>query len=114
MFLPRLLLLRALNADVIQVLEKLEILERGALQQWSQPVEQVSMDSARLSSEQAGKAATDKSAIHRHSESEFEILCNDIILPLNMTLAAVRHYIWRQNGELVMHYRRKLASAPDA
>jgi WD repeat-containing protein 48 len=25
-----------------------------------------------------------------------------------MTLAAVRHYFWRQAGELVMHYRSKI------
>ncbi|PIL26820.1 transporter [Ganoderma sinense ZZ0214-1] len=37
----------------------------------------------------------------------YEILCNGIILSLDMTLAAVRQYIWRQSGELVMHYRRK-------
>ncbi|KAF9510485.1 hypothetical protein BS47DRAFT_1300152, partial [Hydnum rufescens UP504] len=41
----------------------------------------------------------------------FEILCNDMVLPVNMTLAAVRHYVWRQSGELVMHYRRRVPPA---
>ena len=65
---------------------------------------------------------TPRSSIDRHSTSSarardhdsrpradelYEILCNGAVLPLDMTLAAVRQYIWRQSGELVMHYRRK-------
>lgn len=41
------------------------------------------------------------------AEDVYEILCNDAVLPLDMTLAAVRQFIWRSAGELVMHYRRK-------
>ncbi|KAL4250924.1 WD repeat WDR48 family protein [Abortiporus biennis] len=41
------------------------------------------------------------------AEDLFEILCNDLVLPLDMTLAVVRQYVWRQSNELVMHYRRK-------
>jgi WD repeat-containing protein 48 len=37
----------------------------------------------------------------------WEILCNDTVLPPNMTLAVVRQYVWRQSGEVVLHYRRK-------
>lgn len=44
-------------------------------------------------------------------EDLYEILCNDTILPLDMTLAAVRQYVWRQAGELVMYYRRKVPVA---
>jgi len=43
-------------------------------------------------------------------EDMFEILCNDVVLPLDMSLAAVRQYVWRQGGELIMHYRRKLTA----
>ncbi|KAI0740004.1 hypothetical protein C8Q80DRAFT_1111397 [Daedaleopsis nitida] len=44
-------------------------------------------------------------------EEQYEILCNDVVLPLDMTLAAVRQYVWRrQSAELVMHYRRKPGS----
>jgi hypothetical protein len=48
------------------------------------------------------------SAVPKYSRAvdSLEILCDDMVLPVNMTLAAVRHYIWRQPGELVMHYRR--------
>ncbi|KAF8901320.1 hypothetical protein CPB84DRAFT_1747077 [Gymnopilus junonius] len=59
---------------------------------------------------------------HEHprprAEDEYEILCNDVVLPLGMSLAAVRQYVWRQGAELVMHYRRKrtsgLSSRPHA
>ncbi|KAH9987605.1 hypothetical protein BJV74DRAFT_841112 [Russula compacta] len=37
----------------------------------------------------------------------WEIVCNDTVLPPNMTLAVVRQYVWRQSGEVVLHYRRK-------
>ncbi|KAG6900019.1 hypothetical protein C0993_004202 [Termitomyces sp. T159_Od127] len=41
-------------------------------------------------------------------EDELEILCNDVVLHLNMSLAVVRQYIWKQSSELTMYYRRKL------
>ena len=53
------------------------------------------------------------SAKHPHqqkrkpAEETYEILCNDTVLSLDMTLAAVRQFVWRQSGELVMYYRRK-------
>lgn len=45
------------------------------------------------------------------AEDIYEILCNDVVLPLDMTLAAVRQYIWRQAPELTMYYRRRIAAA---
>ncbi|PCH34582.1 hypothetical protein WOLCODRAFT_27311 [Wolfiporia cocos MD-104 SS10] len=42
------------------------------------------------------------------AEDLYEIVCNDVVLPLDMTLAAVRQFIWRQPGELAMYYRRKV------
>jgi len=45
------------------------------------------------------------------AEDIYEILCNDMVLPLDMTLAAVKQYIWRQAAELTMYYRRKVAVA---
>ena len=45
-------------------------------------------------------------------EDQFEILCNEAVLPLDMTLASVRQFVWRQSGELVMHYRRKAHVPP--
>lgn len=40
-------------------------------------------------------------------EDHFEIVCNDTVLSMDMTLASVRQYVWRQSSELVMHYRKK-------
>ncbi|KAK1227165.1 hypothetical protein PQX77_009799 [Marasmius sp. AFHP31] len=41
------------------------------------------------------------------AEDLYEILCNELVLPVNMTLAAVKQYVWRQSCELTMHYRLK-------
>lgn len=40
------------------------------------------------------------------AEDVYEILCNDVVMPLSITLAAIRQYVWKQSSELVMHYRR--------
>ena len=45
-------------------------------------------------------------------EDQFEILCHEVVLPLDMTLAAVRQFVWRQSSELTMFYRRKLVGMP--
>ncbi|QRV93413.1 WD repeat-containing protein [Ceratobasidium sp. AG-Ba] len=42
-------------------------------------------------------------------QREYEILCNEQVLSVGMTLAAVRQYVWRNANELVMHYRVKEA-----
>ncbi|KAG8710703.1 hypothetical protein FRC11_004212 [Ceratobasidium sp. 423] len=36
---------------------------------------------------------------------DYEVLCNEQVLDIGMTLAAVRQFVWRNAGELVMHYR---------
>ncbi|KAK7012216.1 WD-repeats-region domain-containing protein [Favolaschia claudopus] len=41
------------------------------------------------------------------AEDLYEILCNDVVLPLDMSIAAVRQYVWRQSAELVMNYRTR-------
>jgi len=40
-------------------------------------------------------------------EDVWEIMCNETVLSPNVTLAVVRQYVWRQSGEVVLHYRRK-------
>ncbi|CAE6451253.1 unnamed protein product [Rhizoctonia solani] len=42
-------------------------------------------------------------------DREYEVLCNEQVLSVGMTLAAVRQYVWRNAGELIMHYRVKEA-----
>ena len=46
------------------------------------------------------------------ADDPYEILCNDMLLPYEMTLAAVRQFVWRQGSELVMYYRRKRIAGP--
>lgn len=41
-------------------------------------------------------------------EDVYELLCNDVVLPLNMTLATIRHYVWRSTAELLLYYRMKV------
>ncbi|KAG5647852.1 hypothetical protein DXG03_007776 [Asterophora parasitica] len=53
------------------------------------------------------------SSPHPRAEDEYEILCNDVVLHLGMSLLAVRQYVWRQSTELVMYYRRKTSSPPE-
>jgi WD repeat-containing protein 48 len=43
-------------------------------------------------------------------EDLYEILCNDVLLPLDMTLAAVRQFVWRQAAELILHYRKRIVT----
>jgi len=38
---------------------------------------------------------------------QYELVCNDVVLPGEMTLAAVRQYVWKQASDLVLQYRRK-------
>ena len=44
---------------------------------------------------------------HLRPDDLWEISCNDTLLPPNVTLAVVRKYVWRQSGEVVLHYLRK-------
>ncbi|KAG6376178.1 hypothetical protein JVT61DRAFT_2152 [Boletus reticuloceps] len=44
-------------------------------------------------------------AFRIQAEETYEILCNDTVLSLDMILAAVRQYFWRQSSELTMYYR---------
>ncbi|KAG9093864.1 hypothetical protein FRC06_011334 [Ceratobasidium sp. 370] len=58
-------------------------------------------DKLLTTTEQTGPDGTDT------PEREYEILCNEQVLNAGATLAAVRQYVWRNAGELVMHYRVK-------
>ncbi|KAJ7890547.1 hypothetical protein B0H14DRAFT_2689773 [Mycena olivaceomarginata] len=49
---------------------------------------------------------TPSDAPRPRAEDLYEILCNDVVLPLDMSIAAVRQYVWRQSTELTMCYRR--------
>jgi WD repeat-containing protein 48 len=71
----------------------------------------------RLSGTSVGTVGTPRTSIDSQTslarstrpraEDLYEILCGDVVLPLDMTLAVVRQYVWRQAAELIMYYRRK-------
>jgi WD repeat-containing protein 48 len=93
-----------LNLSVFQVQDKLDKISSTA---GSSPLSQ---GTPRSSVETRGPSS-DSLARSSHSgtkaEDVYQILCNDTILPLDMTLAAVRQFVWRQAAELTMYYRRK-------
>ncbi|KIK67364.1 hypothetical protein GYMLUDRAFT_238660 [Collybiopsis luxurians FD-317 M1] len=66
-------------------------------------LEKLLPDSAVTSS----RASIDSQHSRPSAEDLYEILCNDTLLPLDMSLATVRHYIWRQPSELTLYYRLK-------
>jgi len=94
-----------LNLSVFQVQDKLDKISSTA---GSSPLSQ---GTPRSSVETRGPSSSDSLARSSYSgtkaEDVYQILCNDTILPLDMTLAAVRQFVWRQAAELTMYYRRK-------
>ena len=46
-------------------------------------------------------------AAEKRPEDLYELLCNGMLLPNEMTLAAVKQFKWKGGTELVMEYRRK-------
>ncbi|XP_074655956.1 WD repeat-containing protein 48-like [Tubulanus polymorphus] len=39
------------------------------------------------------------------AEEKVELLCNDQVLDPNMDLRTVKHFVWKQGGDLTLHYR---------
>ncbi|KAI0347571.1 WD40 repeat-like protein [Trametopsis cervina] len=71
-----------------------------------------SLDARSLKSQsRSANADPEHHPLHPKAEDKYEILCDSAILPLNMTLAAVRQYVWRSSEELIMYYRQKTPSA---
>lgn len=95
----------------VQVQDKLEKITNG--RSTSPPVAHPGTPTPRSStdtrshSSHGGSKHRDGDQVKPRAEDMYEILCNDLLLPLDMTLAAVRQFVWKQNGELTMHYRRK-------
>ena len=92
----------------LQVQDKLEKLSGGGSPVSAVATPRSSFERRSLSSARAHDSKP-------RADEQYEILCNDVVLPLDMTLAAVRQYVWRrQSAELVMHYRRKHHALPTA
>jgi hypothetical protein len=52
-------------------------------------------------------AIEEEGSVQKKPEDLYELLCNDVVIPNSMTLAAVKHFRWKSGGELVMEYRKK-------
>ncbi|TCD67709.1 hypothetical protein EIP91_012005 [Steccherinum ochraceum] len=109
----RFLRVKKLTQHVQDKLEKLAAAGRSSTQ--TQSSDRASIDSRSASPQTTRSLSPEKpgprtsaDANRPHAEDVYEILCNDMVLPLNMTLAAVRQFVWRSSGELTMHYRRKV------
>ena len=74
----------------------------------------------------AGKSITSADDVHEREQGEIkapeevlEVLCNGVIVPISMTLAATKQYIWQAPGlagggsfgmDVVLQYRWRTAS----
>ena len=41
------------------------------------------------------------------ADEKVELLCNDQLLDPGLDLRTVKHFIWKQGGDLTLHYRPK-------
>ena len=97
------------GSSCAQVQDKLEKIAAAGRSGTVQHTPRSSVDSRSTSPNTARSSSPAKSREETRPRAEdvYEILCNDMVLPLNMTLAAVRQFVWRSSGELTMQYRRK-------
>ena len=72
----------------------------------------ISQGSPRSSLETNHKLSSVKSSPRPKAEDLCQIMCNDAVLPLDMTLADSRQFTCRQSTELIMYYRRKVVLPP--
>jgi WD repeat-containing protein 48 len=95
-----------LSLSLSQVQEKLDKISSTA---GSSPLSQGTPRSS-IGAEQHFTSDTSVRTSHSNAKAEdmYQILCNDILLPLDMTLAAVRQFVWRQSAELTMYYRQRV------
>ncbi|KAI9438924.1 WD40 repeat-like protein [Lactarius indigo] len=109
----RFLRIRKLAAHVQDKIEKMSVGTRSMTAS-PHPSPRSSMDAHGHSRAQTSLSPTPIAHEHQHHpppEDIWEIVCIDTVLPINMTLAAVRQYVWRQSGEVVLYYRRRRSSA---
>ena len=94
---------------LLQVQDKLDKIANGG---GNSPVSVSMTPRSSIDRRSTSSARTRDHDSRPRADELYEILCNGAVLPLDMTLAAVRQYIWRQSGELVMHYRRRAVPVP--
>lgn len=85
-------------SDMIQVRKVIEHVYEKVLGQGSETGSQTGNGSG-------DKAEKEKSSDSAMTEEKVELLCNDQVLDANMDLRTVKHFIWKQSGDLTLHYR---------
>lgn len=60
----------------------------------------------------ASRGNMEEMQVEKRPEDLYELMCHDMLLPNEITLAAVKKFKWKGGGELVMEYRRKKTQAP--
>ncbi|XP_052250140.1 WD repeat-containing protein 48-like isoform X2 [Dreissena polymorpha] len=87
--------------DMIQVRKVIEHVYEKVLGQGSDAGSQAPSSGGGPSGDKADEGE-DISAI---AEEKVELLCNDQVLNPSMDLRTVKHFIWKQGGDLTLHYR---------
>ncbi|XP_025091366.1 WD repeat-containing protein 48-like isoform X2 [Pomacea canaliculata] len=87
-------------SDMIQVRKVIEHVYEKVLGQGSDAGSQAAGSNA--SQEKEPDKEEELSSI---AEERVELLCSDQVLDPNMDLRTVRHFIWKQTGDLTLHYR---------
>ncbi|KAL8578817.1 WD repeat-containing protein 48 [Nucella lapillus] len=87
-------------SDMIQVRKVIEHVYEKVLGQGSDTGSQAAASNA--SQEKEAEKDEDLSTV---AEERVELLCSDQVLDPNMDLRTVRHFIWKQPGDLTLHYR---------
>ncbi|XP_048249973.1 WD repeat-containing protein 48-like [Haliotis rufescens] len=87
-------------SDMIQVRKVIEHVYEKVLGQGSDAGSQTANSNG--GQEKEGEKEEDLSSI---AEEKVELTCNDQVLDPNMDLRTVKHFIWKQTGDLTLHYR---------
>ncbi|XP_041360801.1 WD repeat-containing protein 48-like [Gigantopelta aegis] len=87
-------------SDMIQVRKVIEHVYDKVLGQGSDSGSQTANGNSQDAKE--GEKDEDLASI---AEERLELLCNDVVLDPNMDLRTVKHFIWKQTGDLTLHYR---------
>lgn len=88
-------------SDMIQVRKVIEHVYEKVLGQGSDAGSQTAN-----SNHEKSDGEKDSEDVTSIAEEKVEILCNDQILDPNMDLRTVKHFIWKQGGDLILQYRR--------
>ncbi|CAH1799827.1 unnamed protein product [Owenia fusiformis] len=89
-------------SDMLQVRKVIEHVYEKVIGQGSETGSQTATGNSTATE----KSETDKDDDqHSIAEEKVELLCNDQVLDPNMDLRTVKHFIWKQGGDLTLHYR---------